>query len=109
FTSGYSDPHIYVIDGETREFKYVLGERDLQGAILTGVLLLLVLVALIEVSILAKDRKAAREVARTAEKAARAQGPGGPAEGAGAGLGGVPGWKVDLGEEGDEDKVGGDG
>ena len=109
FTSGYSDPHIYVIDGESREFKYVLGERDLQGAILTGVLLLLVLVGLIEVSILAKDRKAAREAARTAEEAARAQGPGGPAEGAGAGLGGVPGWKVDLGDDGDKDEGGGDG
>nr|NIP37112.1 hypothetical protein [Thermoplasmata archaeon]NIS14278.1 hypothetical protein [Thermoplasmata archaeon]NIS22104.1 hypothetical protein [Thermoplasmata archaeon]NIT79984.1 hypothetical protein [Thermoplasmata archaeon]NIU51120.1 hypothetical protein [Thermoplasmata archaeon] len=56
FTSGYSDPHIYVIDGETREFKYVLGERDLGGTVLTGALLLLVLVALIQVSILAKDR-----------------------------------------------------
>ncbi len=109
FTSGYSDPHIYVIDGKTREFKYVLGERDLQGTILTGVLLLLVLVALIGVGILAKDRKAAKEAARAAEEAARAQGSGGPAEGAGAGLGGVPGWKVDLGDDADEDEGGGDG
>jgi len=107
FTSGYSDPHIYVIDGETREFQYVLGERDLQGTLLTGVLLLLVLLALIQVSVLAKDRKSAREAAKAAEEAARAKGPGGPAEGGGADLGGVPGWKVDLGDDPDGDVEGG--
>ncbi|UCC93544.1 MAG: VCBS repeat-containing protein, partial [Thermoplasmata archaeon] len=108
FTSGYSDPHIYVIDGETREFTYVLGERDLQGALLTGILLLLILVALIEVSILAKDRKAAREAAIAREEAAKAMVTG-PADGGEAGLGGVPGWSVDLGDGGDEDEGGGTG
>jgi hypothetical protein len=107
FTSGYSNPHIYVIDGESKEFKYVLGERDQMGTLLTGLLLLLILIALIEVSILAKDRKAAREAARAAEEAAKAQVSGGPAGGDGTGLGGIPGWTVDLGDEDDEDTGGG--
>jgi hypothetical protein len=107
FTSGYSDPHIYIIDGRTREFKHVLGERDITGTILTGVLLLLVLVALIEVSVLAKDRKAAREAAIAAEEAVRAQGTGGREEDASAGLGGVPGWGVDLGDEDEPHEEGG--
>jgi hypothetical protein len=112
FTSGYSDPHIYVIDGETREFKYVLGERDLGGTLLTGLLLVLVLTALILVGVLAKDRKAAREAALAAEEAARKEMRGPGAE-AGEGLGGVPGWGVDLGDEEDVDEKdtgeGGDG
>jgi outer membrane protein assembly factor BamB len=99
FTSGYSDPHIYIIDGETREFTYVLGERDLQGVLLTGVLLLLVLVALILINILAKDRKAVRDAAKAAEEAAKAQGPGGRTDGEDDGMGGVPGWSVDLGDD----------
>jgi len=109
FTSGYSDPHIYVIDGETHEFKYVLGERDLAGTLLTGVLLVLVLTALVLVSVLAKDRKAAMEAARAAEEEARRGGTGGPAGGGAAGAGGVPGWRVDLGRDPGEPDDGGGG
>ena len=107
FTSGYSDPHIYIIDGETREFTHVLGERDLGGAVLTGILLLLVLVALILVSVLAKDRKAVRDAAKAAEAAAKAQMSGGPAEGSEEGIGSVPGWGVDLGDEDEDGEAGG--
>jgi len=99
FTSGYSEPHIYVIDGSTHEFKYVIGERDLAGTLLTGVLLVLVLTALVLVSLLAKDRKARREAARAAEEEAGKRGEKGPSGGGTAGEGGVPGWKVDLGDE----------
>ncbi len=107
FTSGYSDPHIYVIDGKTREFKYVLGERDLGGTVLTGVLLLLILTALILLSVLTKDRKSAREAALAAEESARKE-MRGPGAATGTGTGGVPGWEVDLGD-GDEGTSGGDG
>ncbi len=108
FTSGYSEPHIYIIDGRTRQFEHVLGERDVWATALTGVLLLLLLVALVEVSVLAKDRLARRIAAEEAAKAARATGARGPAEGDAEGLGGVPGWHVDLGDDvGDEEGDGG--
>ena len=103
FTSGYSEPHIYVIDGKTREFEHVLGERDVWATVLTGVLLVLLLVALVEVSVLAKDRLARRMAAEEAAKQAKLAGAAGPAEGGTTGLGGVPGWKVDLGDDGPEE------
>lgn len=111
FTSGYSEPHIYVIDGRTLEFKHVLGERDIWGTLLTGILLLLILVALVELSMLAKIRLAEREARQAAEAAARAQDRSGRGSGEGAGLGGVPDWNVDLGddEEPPADGAGGGG
>jgi hypothetical protein len=99
FTSGYSEPHVYIIDGKTREFEHVLGERDLLGTVLTAILLLLVVVALIEISILTKDRMAARTAKAAAEEAARAK--EGRTTKSSSDLGGVPGWNVDLGDEED--------
>jgi hypothetical protein len=103
FTSGYSEPHIYVIDGATREFEHVIGLRDLWATGLTALLMLLVLVALVEVGLIAKDRIARRDVdaeeAHSARVRASRAGGGGQAEG----LGGVPGWGVDLGDEEEEE------
>ena len=109
FTSGYSEPHIYIIDGSTKEFKHVLGERDIWGSVLTGILLLLVLVALVELSILAKIRLAEREAREAVRAAEKARAAGGPDAGEGVATGGVPGWKVDLGDEEDAPRPPGGG
>jgi len=98
FTSGYTTPHIYVLDGSTHQFEYVLGERNIWGMVLLVALLVLIIVALLEVGLLTKRyrlRRAERAKAAAAgERAARAAGaPGGPATECG-----VPGWKVDMGE-----------
>jgi hypothetical protein len=99
FTSGYTEPHIYIIDGATREFEHVLGERDTSGTILTAIILVLALIALLEGSILAKDRMAAREARKAAEEEAQAQLGTRDGEDQDEGTGGVPGWEVDLGED----------
>ncbi len=102
FTSGYTDPHIYVIDGATRDFEHVLGVRDVWATALTALLMLLVLVALVELGIIAKDRIARRdtdaEEAHSAKVMAARTGGGKRAEG----MAGVPGWGVDLGDDVDD-------
>jgi hypothetical protein len=102
FTSGYSNPHIYIIDGSTKEFKHVLGERDIWGTVLTGILLLLILIALVLLSLLAKVRLADREAREAAQAAEAAKATRGPDAGEGVGPSGVPGWNVDLGDYADE-------
>jgi len=102
FTSGYTTPHIYVLDGSTHQFEYVLGERNIWGMVLLVALLVLIIVALLEVGLLTKRyrlRRAERAKAAAAgEGAARAAGaPGGP-----AGECGIPGWNVDMGEGPDD-------
>jgi len=51
YTSGYTPPHVYIIDGRTKELEAVLGDQDpllpyLQIALLGSISVLLVLVAL---------------------------------------------------------------
>jgi hypothetical protein len=105
FTSGYTTPHIYVLDGSTHRFEYVLGERNIWGMVLLVALLVLIIVALLEVGLLTKRyrlRKAERAKAAAAgERAARAAGAPGGAEAEC----GIPGWKVDTGE-GPDDEAG---
>ena len=94
FTSGYTTPHIYVMDGATHEFEHVLGERNIWGTALLLVLLLLVIVALIELGLLTKRYRLSREAARATVTGEAEGGPKGRAI-----EGGVPGWKLDMGDE----------
>jgi hypothetical protein len=94
FTSGYTTPHIYVMDGATHEFEHVLGERNLWGTALLLVLLLLVIVALIELGLLTKRYRLSKEAARAGVTGEAKGGPKGPSI-----EGGVPGWKLDMGDE----------
>ena len=102
FTSGYSEPHIYIIDGASRRFEHVLGDRDILATGLTALLLLLVLIALIELGIIAKDRLASRDLDAEEAEIARVQASRGAKSGEAGSPGGVPGWGVDLGDEEEE-------
>ncbi len=51
FTSGYSTPHVYVIDGETKEMEAVLGEVDEVIQWLQVIIMIGVAIALIEIGI----------------------------------------------------------
>ena len=62
YTSSYSDPHIYIIDGKTHEIELILGEKDMVRFGLQIALLVLVILFLIEISVLTKlIRKKRRE------------------------------------------------
>jgi len=54
FTSAYTTPHIYVIDGKTHKIEYTLGDKDYLEFTYQVVLLVLVILFLLEVSILTK-------------------------------------------------------
>jgi hypothetical protein len=61
YTSGYTTPHVYVIDGDTKEMEAVLGDIDetiqwMIVAILVGVIIALIQIALISRSWLRKRR-----------------------------------------------------
>jgi len=60
FTSGYTLPHLYVIDGKTHEIELVVGERDMTGFALQSILLVLIIFFLIEISVLGKLVKTKR-------------------------------------------------
>ena len=57
YTSGYTTPHIYVIDGETHEIEYTLGEKDYVEFTMQIILLVLIVIFLVEVSVLTKILK----------------------------------------------------
>ena len=54
FTSGYTTPHIYVIDGRTHTIEMTLGERDNTEFVLQILLLISIIVFLVEISVLTK-------------------------------------------------------
>ena len=54
YTSGYTSPHIYVIDGITHEIEYTLGEKDYVQFTLQIILLITIIIFLLEVSVLTK-------------------------------------------------------
>lgn len=54
YTSGYTTPHIYVIDGKTHKVEITLGERDNVKLVLQIILIGLIILFLIEVSLVTK-------------------------------------------------------
>jgi len=60
FTSGYTTPHIYVIDGKTHIIEITLGERDNTEFILQILLLISIIIFLVEISVLTKLLKKKR-------------------------------------------------
>jgi outer membrane protein assembly factor BamB len=106
FTSGYSEPHIYVIDGTTHEFEHVLGERDIMGTILVAALILLILVALLEVGVLTKRYRRRRAAVKDEERKETEGEVGGLATPARTpGESGIPGWGLDLGEDEEQEDI----
>ena len=57
FTSAYSTPHIYVLDGKTKAVEFKLGEQDYTELGLQVGVLLLVILLLVEVNVWARMRK----------------------------------------------------
>ena len=60
YTSGYTSPHIYVIDGKTHDIEIILGETDVFKLILQIILLVLVILFLVELSVLTKSIRKGR-------------------------------------------------
>lgn len=58
FTSAYTAPHIYIIDGAKHTIKYALGGRDYTGWLLDVVIALLVITLLVGINFYIKVRKA---------------------------------------------------
>ena len=57
YTSGYTTPHIYVIDGKTHEIEYTLGDKDYVELVLQIILLVVVILFLVQVGVLTKILK----------------------------------------------------
>jgi hypothetical protein len=60
YTSGYTTPHIYVIDGETHEIEFTLGEKDYVKWSMQLILLALIIIFLVEIGALTKIIKTGR-------------------------------------------------
>ena len=56
YTSGYTTPHVYVIDGKTHEVEAVLGEIDELLQWVKVVILIAVVVGLVELGVLVRMR-----------------------------------------------------
>lgn len=50
WTSAYTDPHIYIIDGTTHQIEYVIGQKDYVDFGLTIVILVLIIITLFNVN-----------------------------------------------------------
>jgi hypothetical protein len=57
YTSGYSDPHIYIIDGKTHEIEIIIGETHPLGFILQILILVLTLLFLLGLNYYLKYRR----------------------------------------------------
>ncbi len=57
YTSGYSDPHIYIIDGKTHEIEIIIGETHWLGFALQVTILILIILFLVGLNYYLKYRK----------------------------------------------------
>jgi hypothetical protein len=81
FTSAYTSPHIFIIDGKTKAVEAKLGEEDYLELGLQSATLLVVIILLAEVAFWAKRRREALE--RAAEKGGAQVARGGDGKGPG--------------------------
>ena len=76
FTSAYTEPHIFIIDGKTKAIEAKLGEQDYLELAFQAAALALFIMLLAGVSCYAKRRKEAREEAGELAPPAKAPGAG---------------------------------
>ncbi|UCG68614.1 MAG: VCBS repeat-containing protein [Thermoplasmata archaeon] len=62
WTSAYTTPHIYIINGKTHEIEFKLGEPDYMGIVLQAVVILLVVVTLININLALRAKKPRRKM-----------------------------------------------
>jgi hypothetical protein len=62
WTSAYTSPHIYIINGKTHEIEYKLGEPDYLGIVLQAVVILLIVITLININLALRSKKPKRKI-----------------------------------------------
>ncbi|UCE75208.1 MAG: hypothetical protein JSV56_05765 [Methanomassiliicoccales archaeon] len=62
WTSAYTSPHIYIIDGKTHEIEFKLGEPDTMEIALQSAVIILVVITLININLLLKYKKPKRKL-----------------------------------------------
>lgn len=62
YTSGYSEPHIYIIDGKTHETEIIIGETSPIGFILMGLILILIILLLVGLNYYIRQKKKFKEL-----------------------------------------------
>jgi hypothetical protein len=62
YTSGYTEPHIYIIDGKTHKIEHTIGETSLMDTVLIIIVLILVITLLIVLNFYARFRKRLKEL-----------------------------------------------
>ncbi|MEE9150334.1 MAG: VCBS repeat-containing protein, partial [Thermoplasmata archaeon] len=62
WTSAYTNPHIYIINGKTHETEFKLGELDYIEIILQAAIILLVVITLVHLNLALKTKKPKRKM-----------------------------------------------
>ena len=62
WTSAYTNPHIYVINGKTHEIEFKLGEPDYLAIVMQAVIIVLVVITLIHLNLVLRTKKPKRKL-----------------------------------------------
>ena len=62
WTSAYTNPHIYVINGKTHEVEFKLGEPDYMVIVLQAAIIILVVITLVHLNWILRTKKPRRKV-----------------------------------------------
>jgi WD40 repeat protein len=62
YTSGYTEPHIYIIDGKTHKIEHIIGETSLLDTFLIIIAIILLLTLLVGLNFYARFRKRLKEL-----------------------------------------------
>ncbi len=61
WTSAYTNPHLYIINGKTHEVEFKLGEPDYLEIVLQAAIILLVVITLVHLNLALRSKKAKRK------------------------------------------------
>lgn len=62
WTSAYTNPHLYIINGKTHEVEFKLGEPDYLEIVLQAIIILLVVITLVHINLALRSKKPKRKI-----------------------------------------------